>query len=367
MLSRQLPQLRLLASTGCVTTQICSVHHHKERHDLERFIGMKRSNPAKANRNTNTNEYLFRKARAKKTLIIDLPEDSQIREREKLGPNELRYKFLEKGINPYKDVTPRTWTEHQATYQSFYGVIDSFIKPSYVINNDPNPPATNKKFTTKVKEQVSHIYHDQKSVRRIRKKEGLQSFSKKSMPPVLEKIYIDAHQALVNRNKNELHNLITEHAFAKMWPDVENGSVRWELIRFNEPTKIVSVRCEDNPGRSGNDIAQVIARFHSTQKLAVYDRFGKLVLGSETDEKDTLEFVVFECHVASLDGEWRLHDKVYPSGIAPKEGPLDKKIIENLPEDEELRPTASVPLKVRITERINEEIKEEQEKEKIEK
>uniref|UniRef100_A0A914P964 Uncharacterized protein n=1 Tax=Panagrolaimus davidi TaxID=227884 RepID=A0A914P964_9BILA len=125
-----------------------------------------------------------------------------------------------------------------------------------------------------------------------------------------------------------------------MWPDVENGTVVWELVRFNEPTKIVSVRAADNPSRSGNDIAQVIARINSTQKLAIYDRFGKILLGSETEEKDTLEFVVFECHVSSLDGEWRLHDKVYPSGIGPKEGPLDKKIIENLPDDQEQRPAA---------------------------
>lgn len=50
-----------------------------------------------------------------------------------------------------------------------------------------------------------------------------------------------------------------------MWPDVENGSVKWELVRFLEPTQIVSVRAADNPNKSGNDIAQVIARIHSLQ------------------------------------------------------------------------------------------------------
>ncbi|TKR77982.1 hypothetical protein L596_018863 [Steinernema carpocapsae] len=34
----------------------CGVHHHKERGDLQRFIGMKRSNPQRANRNTHMNE-----------------------------------------------------------------------------------------------------------------------------------------------------------------------------------------------------------------------------------------------------------------------------------------------------------------------
>jgi hypothetical protein len=37
------------------------VHHHLERDDFERFIGMKRSNPQKANRNTHINEKKWRR------------------------------------------------------------------------------------------------------------------------------------------------------------------------------------------------------------------------------------------------------------------------------------------------------------------
>lgn len=42
----------------------------------------------------------------------------------------------------------------------------------------------------------------------------------------------------------------------------------------------------------------------------MYDRFGKLLLGSEDNPKDCLEYVVFENHISNLDGRWRLHDKV---------------------------------------------------------
>jgi large subunit ribosomal protein L45 len=357
MLLRQFSELRLISSNICVT-QKCFVHHHKERHDLERFIGLKRSNTAKANRNTHMNEKLFRRARAQKTLLLDLPEDSEIRLREKMSPTEIRYSFLKKGVNPYKDVSPRTWNEHQATFQSFYGVMDSYVKPKYVIQTDPNPPAIKEPLYKKITERGSKAWFDFKATRRIRKKVGLESFSKKLLPPVLDGIYINAHKALVNRDKNQLHSLITEHAFAKMWPDVEKGSVFWELVRFTEPTQVISVRCGDNPHKSGNDIAQVIARIHSVQKLAIYDRFGKLILGSETEEKDSLEFVVFENHVSSEDGEWRLHDKVYPSGIGPKQGPIDQRIIESLPVDEEQRPTASVPLKLRAWDKTKEGLKE---------
>lgn len=85
-------------------------------------------------------------------------------------------------------------------------------------------------------------------------------------------------------------------------------------------------------------------------------------MGSETEEKDSLEFVVFEMHISSFSGRWRLHDKVYPSGIPPKAGPIDSKIIESLPVDEERRPTASKPLKLRISERIKEDLDNPKEK-----
>jgi len=43
----------------------------------------------------------------------------------------------------------------------------------------------------------------------------------------------------------------------------------------------------------------------------MYDRFGHLLLGSEDENREIVEYVVFENHVASADGCWRLHDKVW--------------------------------------------------------
>lgn len=55
------------------------------------------------------------------------------------------------------------------------------------------------------------------------------------------------------------------------------------------------------------------------KKVALYDRFGRLLLGTEHEAKPVLEYVVFENHIASADGVWRLHDKVYPEWIKPKQ------------------------------------------------
>lgn len=55
-----------------------------------------------------------------------------------------------------------------------------------------------------------------------------------------------------------------------MWPDVESGSVIWELVEHIEPSRVVSVRCADFPNKSGNDIAQIIVRMHTMQVLIVF-------------------------------------------------------------------------------------------------
>lgn len=41
--------------------------------------------------------------------------------------------------------------------------------------------------------------------------------------------------------------------------------MEWELVEFNEPSRVISVRCFDSPAKSGNDIAQLTVRMHSTQ------------------------------------------------------------------------------------------------------
>lgn len=62
--------------------------------------------------------------------------------------------------------------------------------------------------------------------------------------------------------------------------------------------------------------------------MAMYDRFGYLLLGDPDEEKDVLEYVVFENHVSSLEGIWRMHDKVYPHWLPKKQSPIDAKLVK---------------------------------------
>jgi len=70
-------------------------------------------------------------------------------------------------------------------------------------------------------------------------------------------------------------------------------------------------------------IERVVAGFDNfvyycvEQMLAVYDRFGRLLYGSEKHPKDVLEYVVFEKHLADELGKWRVHDKIIPEWLPP--------------------------------------------------
>ncbi|MCP9259354.1 putative 39S ribosomal protein L45, mitochondrial [Dirofilaria immitis] len=211
--------------------------------------------------------------RAKKNFNIELPDDDMQEKRKKISPLDLRLILLKRGINPYRDVTPQTWKEY---------------------------------------------FNYKHGIKRIRKRKGFENFSIMTFPAIADEVYVEAHRALMARNKAALQKYVTEAAFGKMWPDVESGSIIWELMKYIEPSRVVSIRCADFPHQSGNDIAQIIVRMHTMQKVALYDRFGRLILGTEHEAKPVMEYVVFENHIASFDGIWRLHDKVYPEWIKPK-------------------------------------------------
>lgn len=71
-----------------------------------------------------------------------------------------------------------------------------------------------------------------------------------------------------------------------------------------------------NPKLNLNNFQSALFIF---QILAVYDRFGRLIHGNEQLPKDVLEYVVFEKHLSNKYGKWRIHDKIIPSWMPPKE------------------------------------------------
>ena len=77
----------------------------------------------------------------------------------------------------------------------------------------------------------------------------------------------------------------------------------------------------------------------SLQMLAVYDRFGRLMYGSEDLVKNVLEYVVYEKHLTNPYGTWRLHAKIVPSWAPPRDAVLRtfKKPTIEAPSEEFMR------------------------------
>lgn len=116
-------------------------------------------------------------------------------------------------------------------------------------------------------------------------------------------------------------------------------TIRWKWIESIEEPVVLHMVTQEMITKS-ELFAQVTVRMHSKQVvvkrqikkharnnrvciymkiLAIYDRFGRLAMGSETLPKDVLEYIVFEKHLTNPYGTWRLHDKIKPSWAPPKD------------------------------------------------
>jgi len=128
-------------------------------------------------------------------------------------------------------------------------------------------------------------------------------------------VYIKAHQALAEKREKDLLKYATEKVYPEMLAGIDKKSMYWKFVKSLEPPKVVHARIEDFL-KEGNSFAQVTVRFNTQQILAVYDRFGRLIHGHPHVAKDVLEYVVFENHVASLYGKWRVHAKIIPDWLS---------------------------------------------------
>uniref|UniRef100_A0A671Q719 Large ribosomal subunit protein mL45 n=1 Tax=Sinocyclocheilus anshuiensis TaxID=1608454 RepID=A0A671Q719_9TELE len=141
-------------------------------------------------------------------------------------------------------------------------------------------------------------------------------FSTKLFPALAQQIFIDAHAALTQFNKEKLHSSVTERCYPEMVRGHRYKTLRWCFIESLEPPRVVHARCPDMI-RKGNLYGQT---------LAIYDRFGRLMLGDEYGPRDVLEYIVLERHLVNPYGCWRLHGKIVPAW-APPEDPIIKTVL----------------------------------------
>ncbi|XP_008416901.1 large ribosomal subunit protein mL45 [Poecilia reticulata] len=198
------------------------------------------------------------------------------------------------------------------------GVFDPYIPPE----GDARLSALSKEGLKQRTEQIRQSAASQLAIRKI--KEHDSQFSTKTFAEQAQEIFVEAHNSLTHFNKEKLHSLVTERCYPEMTRGNRYKTIRWRFVESLEPPRVVHVRCPDMVTK-GNLYGQVTVRMHSKQTLAIYDRFGRLMLGSEEQPKDVLEYLVIERHLVNPYGRWRLHGKIVPSWAPPKD-PIIKTV-----------------------------------------
>ena len=237
-----------------------------------------------------------------------------------LSDDEVKSRLKERGLLP-----PRPWVERPYYISSTGGIFEPYV-----------PPEGDGKRSTLSKEGVVQKYHllEKKSksmmaVRKIRQYE--EEFDHDEFASQAQDIYNKVHSLMADKKVDDLRDVVTERAYPEIVHNVDNKTIHWRFIKSLEPPRVVHARCTDVISKD-NIFGQVTVRFHTQQMLAIYDRFGRLMYGSETVTKDVLEYVVFEKHLSNEYGLWRIHDKIIPDWSPPKEPALKThRLVEETP------------------------------------
>ncbi|XP_033109433.1 39S ribosomal protein L45, mitochondrial-like [Anneissia japonica] len=181
-------------------------------------------------------------------------------------------------------------------------------------------------------ERVKNVGVSQVHIRKIRRHEP--EFMPAEFAWTGQQIYTEANKALQEFDRAKLHRLVTEKCYPDMISGFRYKTIRWNLVESIEKPKVVHIRTTDMLSK-GNLYGQVTVRMHTKQTLAIYDRFGRLMIGSETIPKDVLEYIVFEKRLVNVYGAWRVHGKIIPNWLAHSREPIVRTLIEE--EEEEIR------------------------------
>ncbi|XP_058497341.1 39S ribosomal protein L45, mitochondrial [Solea solea] len=227
-------------------------------------------------------------------------------------------------------VVKQEYMERPINISCTAGVYDAYIPPE----GDARLSTLSKEGLKQRTEQIRQSAASQLAIRKIKGHDSL--FKTKEFAEQAQEIFIEAHNALTQFNKAKLHSLVTERCYPEMTRGNRYKTIHWRFVESLEPPKVVQARCPDMVSKD-NLYGQVTVRMHSKQTLAIYDRFGRLMLGCEEHPKDVLEYLVLERHLVNPYGCWRLHGKIVPSW-APAKDPVIKTVMipgpKLRPEDE---------------------------------
>lgn len=268
---------------------------------------------------------LFKKERTNKVMKIELidHEFDRKRSRNEVTPEEIKEKLKKLGLQP---VNP--YNEKPMYISSTGSLLDPYIPPE----GDGKASLISTAGAKQVGEKVKGKGKTMSSIRKFRSYD--EDFDPREWIDEALEIYIAAHRALADGEHELLHKYATEKAYPEMMNMANRKTIRWTFIKSLEPPRVLHARHAEIISKE-NMFGQLTVRMNTQQTLAVYDRFGRLIHGSETVAKDVLEYVVFEKHLANLYGIWRLHSKIIPDWMPPREpGRLTYRVPKESPKKE---------------------------------
>ncbi|XP_015110350.1 probable 39S ribosomal protein L45, mitochondrial [Diachasma alloeum] len=272
----------------------------------------------------------YKKLRAEKVIKIKLP-DYQKEEDEELAAEKVRTKMKEQGLQP-----SRPWVERPIFISCTGAIFEEYV-----------PPEGDGKFSAVsgagAKQKVEFMTKKGKSYFAVKKiRTFLEDFSPGAFEEDVQETYIKAHEAIANKDKEALRLLVTEKALPEVMHNTQDKTIHWKFIQSLTLPRVVHARCTDIITKD-NVFGQITVRFHTQQTLAVYDRFGRLIHGSEFVKKDVLEYVVYENHLANKYGAWRIHGKIIPPWMPEREHTRRTYLMKPPPEPEQLEEPPKQP------------------------
>ncbi|KAJ7365669.1 39S ribosomal protein L45, mitochondrial [Desmophyllum pertusum] len=143
-------------------------------------------------------------------------------------------------------------------------------------------------------------------VRKYAKPFNVKDFAQKA-----QEIYIDVNKALASKSKKDLQDVVTNPVYSALsneyFPPEKN--LHWRFVSAVSRPKVVHVRVAPVATKD-NLFAQITVKIHSKQVMAIKDKHGRHITGSDKEAKDVVDYVVFERHLTNKHGTWRTCGKL---------------------------------------------------------
>ncbi|XP_044744213.1 probable 39S ribosomal protein L45, mitochondrial [Coccinella septempunctata] len=247
----------------------------------------------------------FKWMRRAKVIKVDLPNFRE--DLDSISEEEVRSRLKERGILPRAP-----YRETSMFVSCTGGVFEPYVPPE---GDGKVSPIT----AQGAKQKLQFLEKKSKTMMAIRKvRQFDEDFDSPRFLKEAEAIYKKMHECMVSQDLDEIQKYVTEKAYPEVTHNLESKTIRWKFLENVELPYIVHARWTDVITKE-NIFCQITVRFHSKQCLAIYDRFGRLMHGSEILAKDVLEYIVFEKHLSNEYGLWRVHAKIIPDWLPPKE------------------------------------------------